>query len=595
MSIPSRLEALRNLMQTHQLDAYIIPSSDAHQSEYVADHWKVREWISGFTGSAGTVIVTPDHAGLWTDSRYFLQAEQELTNTGVTLHRLQVPHTPEHLNWLLEHLPKGSRIGLNGLQFSQQQFQQLQASLQSGNFNFWMEADLLDQIWTNRPALPMQPIFELSTDYVGQQRIEKIQAVRQFLEQQQAGAILLSALDEIAWLLNLRGADVDCNPVFYAFALVEKNQATLFVQAEKLEASLVKELEADGIYLQPYDAAYQLALDDQESIILSSGSINVPLYQQFDPAQILEADSPIQLAKAKKNKTEIAQIQEAMRKDGVALTRLYRWLEVQLATGASFTEADVAVQLNQYRAAQGNYFGESFAAIVGYRSNGAIIHYHPLPATAARIEPKGLLLIDSGGQYLEGTTDITRTTSLSPPSEIQKHHYTLVLKGNIQLDRAIFPKGTTGVQLDILARQALWQELLNYGHGTGHGVGHFLNVHEGPQSISPNPRSRAGYYPMESGMLTSNEPGLYLTEQYGIRIENLILCVPAGSSDFGEFLKFETLTLFPFDRQLINIELLNTEEINWINNYHQRVLRTLAPGLEPAEVAWLEEKCRPIE
>ncbi|MCB0644124.1 MAG: aminopeptidase P family protein, partial [Phaeodactylibacter sp.] len=494
---------------------------------------------------AGTAVITQDHAGLWTDSRYFIQAEQELADSEVVLHRLQVPHTAEHLDWLLEHLPAESNIAMDGQQASMQQLRGLQRTLRGGDFLYNFYNQVISASWLDRPALPQRPVFELPVEFAGKSRAQKFAALRSTLMGNGDDAILISALDEIAWLFNLRGSDVPCNPVFYAYAYLDQGKAVLFVHKNKLDQELIDDLKRENILLKEYDDIYtfvQNELDDNQ-ILVDPRSTNYNLYTLLPPNQVRDDDSPIQLSKTIKNATEIAQIRKAMLKDGVALTQLYRWIEASLDAGMSITEAEVAEQLDAFRRQQLNYHGESFSAIVGYQGNGAIVHYHPDPERSATLKPEGILLIDSGGQYLEGTTDITRTTALGSPTSKQKEHYTLVLKGHIQLDQAVFPAGTTGVQLDILARKALWQSQLNYGHGTGHGVGHFLNVHEGPQAFTPAVHSEKGTTAFLEGMLTSNEPGLYLEGQYGIRIENLILCIAAGKSPFGNFLKFEALTL----------------------------------------------------
>ena len=593
MAISSRLSALRQHMKSQGIDVFIIPSGDPHQSEYVADHWKAREWISGFTGSAGTAVITHNHAGVWTDSRYFIQAEQELEGSEVVLHKLTVPHTAEHLDWILANVPAGSNIAMDGQQGAMQQLRSMQRNLRSGNYLFNFYNQLLEAAWLDRPALPKRPVFELPTEFSGKSRGQKFVELRAELQNNGDTGILISALDEIAWLFNLRGSDVQCNPTFYAYAYLDQSRTVLFVHDGKVPNDIEADLKNENIELRDYDDVYSFVRDEIKSgqILVDPRSTNYTLYSQIPAEFVRDGNCPIQLAKTLKNPTEIAQIRKAMLKDGVALTQLYRWIEASLDAGVAITEAEVAEQLDAFRRQQQNYHGESFSAIVGYQGNGAIVHYRPDPNHSATLKPEGILLLDSGGQYLEGTTDITRTTALGTPTAQQKKHYTLVLKGHIQLDQAMFPAGTTGVQLDILARKALWQSQLNYGHGTGHGVGHFLNVHEGPQAFTPTAKSEKGSTPFMEGMITSNEPGFYLPGEYGIRIENLILCVPAGQTSFGSFLKFEALTLFPLELQLIDFDLLDTDEKKWIDQYHWKVYEELSPLLDNDEREWLREKC----
>jgi len=595
MTIVERLGRLRQAMHDEGLDACLIPSNDPHQSEYVADHWMARQWISGFSGSAGTVVVTAEHAGLWTDSRYFLQAEQELKGSGIVLQKQQVPHAPEHLDWLASHLAAGSRIGLDGRLFTIGQIRAFERLFSAKNIQLFTEVDLIKSIWSDRPALPPAPVFELPSSVAGQTRSEKLQAVRARMQEQGIAQYLLTALDDIAWVFNLRGADVECNPVFYAYALVEKEKAHLFVADGKIPPELQKNLLADGIEIHPYQAveSFLEALPKGVAVGYDQYQTQYQFWRSLEHADCRENIAIIRQMKAIKNPTEVGHLREAMRRDGVALLRLYRWLEDALKT-RTVTEVEVAQKLDGFRREQGDYHGESFAAIVGYKSNGAIVHYHAEPGECAEIRPEGILLLDSGGQYTLGTTDITRTTVFGTPTADQKTAYTLVLKGNIALSTAVFPAGTTGVQLDTLARLPLWQHQMNYGHGTGHGVGFFLNVHEPPQGFVASAANSRGTTALEPGMLTSNEPGFYKTGEYGIRIENLILCVEAGQSDFGRFLQFDTLTLFPIDTNLIDRALLSPQEIHWLNAYHREVFEKLSPGLNPDEVNWLKEKCKAI-
>ncbi|HMQ49932.1 MAG TPA: aminopeptidase P family protein [Saprospiraceae bacterium] len=595
LSFKERLSSLRQLMARYQLDACILPSNDPHQSEYVADHWKTREWISGFSGSAGVVVVTQDHAGLWTDSRYFLQAEQELKQSGLVLHKQGIPHAPEHLDWVFDNLPESSKVGVDGMLFSELQVNQLRAKFATKNITLHTDLDFIEPIWPDRPPLPQSAVFEMSTEQVGQSRSEKLALIQNQLE---PGAYyLITALDSIAWVLNIRAADVPYNPVCISYLLVGKNSSHWFVDGEKVNADLQARLAQDAIQLHPYGqiSDFLQQLKPEAMLAYSPALTSSKLLGWAKAARKLQMEDLITPAKAIKNATEIAQLKKAMIKDGVALLRLFRWLENGLQEKTILKEYDISLQLDAFRREQGDYFGESFATIAGYAANGAIIHYHPDSQNSAIVRSEGILLLDSGGQYLQGTTDITRTIALGQPSDDQKKHYTLVLKGHIALAKVRFLAGTKGAQLDTLARLPLWSAGLNYGHGTGHGVGAFLNVHEGPQGLTHdllNPRGQVAFVP---GMLTSNEPGFYLDGQYGIRIENLILCVESSPSDYGQYLEFETLSLFPINLEMADLSLLNADEKAWLNDYHQQVFATLAPHLKPEEVAWLEKQCQSIE
>ncbi|TAK46250.1 MAG: aminopeptidase P family protein [Saprospiraceae bacterium] len=593
MTVNERLTALRIAMKASGLAAYIVPSSDPHQGEYVAAHWKAREWISGFTGSAGTVVVTLDHAGLWTDSRYFLQAEEQLKGSSVELHKLNIPHTPEHLEWMQENLPSGSKAGLDGRLFSVGQVRHLAKKFHPKNIDLDTTSGLISDIWTDRPPLPQHPVFELEVKYAGASRGQKIQAVRGKMEK--ADYHLVSTLDDIAWLFNLRGGDVPCTPVFYAYAVVATDAAFLFIEESKVPADLKGKLNKDGVIVMPYTSIelFLKNIPTGKIISVDLASTSNQVFNAIDSEKIKEGTNITSSLKAIKNPVEIQHFKEVMRIDAVALVQLYRWLDETLVK-RPVPESEVAVRLNEFRQAQGGYFGESFDAIAGYNSNGAIVHYHAEPGTCANIKPEGMLLLDSGGQYLNGTTDITRTIALSKPSVEQKRDFTLVLKGHIALGNVKFPQGTTGVQLDILARMYLWQNGLNYGHGTGHGVGFFNNVHEGPQGISPTAGTPKASVTIEPGMVTSNEPGLYRAGQYGIRTENLVLCVEDEENDFGKFYRFKTLTLFPIDLNLVDEGLLSDDEKAWINSYHEKVFASVSPLLNEAEKAWLKEKCGKI-
>ncbi len=590
MTINERISALQAAMKSHKVDAYIIPSSDPHQSEYVADHWKSREWVSGFTGSAGTVVVTADHAGLWTDSRYFIQAEEQLKDSGMALHKLNIPHTPEHREWLRQNLPDGSTVGLDGKLFSVGKVRSLAKFFYDKKFVLNTGVDLIADIWKNRPPLPKENVFEHPVKYAGANRKSKLKAVRAKMDG--ATHYLVSTLDDIAWLFNLRGADVECNPVFYAYALIGEKKAWLFIEKKKVAASLVKKLNNDGIIIKPYKSLENVLakLPERSTILIDRGSTSNQVFNAIAKERIKDGANLIAPLKAIKNKTEIGHFKDVMVKDGVALVKLFRWLESTLEK-RPVPETEVAEQLIEFRRAQGNYFGESFNAIVGYEGNGAIVHYRAAPGTCANIEKKGMLLLDCGGQYLDGTTDITRTIALGRSTAEQKRDFTLVLKGHIALATAKFPVGTTGVQLDTLARMHLWQHQLNYGHGTGHGVGFFNNVHEAPQGFSPVPHTPRANVTIKPGMLTSNEPGIYKAGKYGIRIENLVFCVEDGEGDFGKFLRFETITLFPIDLTLVAKSMLSKTEKAWLDAYQQEVFEKLSPRLDKGERAWLKGKC----
>ncbi len=586
--INERLKALRAVMQENGIDAYIIPSSDAHKSEYVAEHWATRAWISGFTGSAGLAIVTQEHAGLWTDSRYFSQAETQLAESDFELHKQGIPHAPEHRAWLRDNIKEGGVVACDGRQFSVGDIRAIEKKLKAKNASLVLDKDLIDEIWEDRPSLPTAPIFEHDVKYAGKSRVEKLAEIR---EEMTADYYLVTALDEIAWAFNLRGNDVDCNPVFYAFAMIDHDSAWIFMDIDKVPEDLANKLYEEGIYLKPYEFAEAVleSLEEDKTVQFDRGTTNILLYNGIQEGNAKAEKNIIQALKAIKNETEIKHIRNAMIKDAVALTRLFRWLE-KTVEERGIPETEVAEVLANFRKAQGEYHGESFDAIVGYKGNGAIVHYRAEKETCAMIEKDGVLLLDSGGQYYDGTTDITRTIRLGEPTEQEKFCYTKVLKGHIELASVVFPAGTRGAQLDTLARMHLWQANLNYGHGTGHGVGFFLNVHEGPQGFAPSPVTSRGTTVFKSGMVTSNEPGFYKDGDYGIRIENLVLCIDAGENEYGKWLKFSDLTLFPIDTRLIQMEQMTSREKKWLNEYHARVFEEVSPRMEADEVAWLREK-----
>ena len=595
MSINSRISALRQQMKKSKLDAWIIPGSDPHQSEYVADHWKGREWISGFTGSAGNIVITKNHAGLWTDSRYFIQAEKELKQSEMQLHKLQVAHTAEYIDWLKSNLKKGSRVGCDGMLFSASQIKILKKTFEPLGIKLIYSKDILGTVWENRPTLPTNKIFEHKIKYAGKSRAKKLAEIRKAMKAKNVSHHLVATLDDLAWIFNIRSSDVECNPVTIAYAIISQQKAYLFIDGVKVPASLRKQFQKDKIVLKPYNSieAFLSKIPKRDNILLDAATINSRLYDALDVKQVVQGKTISTHLKAIKNKTEIGHIKNAMIKDGVALTQLYMWLENLNKKEGAVSEAEVAVKLDELRRAQGDYYGESFSAIVGWKGNGAIVHYRPDPKDCATIKGRGILLLDSGGQYIDGTTDITRTVAFGKPTKEQKENFTLVLKGHISLGDLKFPKGTRGNQMEILARQPLWSQGLNYGHGTGHGVGFFLNVHEGPQSIGSGITAKAATI-FEKGMLTSNEPGFYKTGEYGIRIENLILVVEDKKTDFGDFLKFDSVTLFPIDKNLIAYHLLTKREVDWLNDYHSTVYKRVSPFLNKKEKVWMKEKCAKI-
>lgn len=579
-TINNRIAALRAHIAQEQIQAFIIPSTDPHLSEYVAPHWQSREWISGFTGSAGTVVVTAKDAGLWTDSRYFLQAARQLEGTCITLYKEMLPETPNIPEFLSAHLQEGDCVGIDGKMFSAEEVEHLQKELKKSGIRIKSIADPMQLLWTDRPAMPLAPAFVYDTKYAGMSFTEKLPAVRQAMEAAGADSLLLSALDEIAWLLNIRGNDVHCNPVVVSYLLIEKDKVNYFVQPQKVTPELAEYFSANGISVHPYEEIGDyLNSFNAHSILMNPAKTNYAIYSAIRPGcLIINGASPVALLKAIRNKQEIAGIHAAMQRDGVALVKFLKWLDEAVPAGKE-TEISVDKKLHTFRAAQPLYMGESFDTIAGYKEHGAIVHYEATPETDVTLKPEGFLLLDSGAQYLDGTTDITRTIALGPLTEEEKTDYTLILKGHIALAMAVFPEGTRGAQLDVLARMPIWKERMNYLHGTGHGVGHFLNVHEGPQSIRMNENPVA----LQPGMVTSNEPGVYKAGSHGIRTENLVLTVPAGEGMFGKYLKFETLTLCPICRKGIIKELLTAEEIGWLNDYHRTVYEKLSPDLNNDE------------
>ena len=596
-SVPQRIAALRGAMHERGIAACIVPTADPHLSEYLPAHWQAREWLSGFTGSAGTLVVTPDFAGLWTDSRYFSQAEKQLAGSGVELMKLNVPHTPEHMAWLCARLRQGDKVACAADMLSLATERSLRNQL-AGHGAELLEDDLPGTIWNDRPALPHAAIYEHPVEYAIHSRGEKLADVREAMRKAGATHHIVSALDEIAWVLNLRGSDVEYNPVFLSHLLIDADAATLFVDATKLDAGLQETLGEDGVRIAPYpsiDAALA-ALPLDARLLIAPAQVSAAVAHAIPQRVVpVEAAGPITAAKARKVAEEMQHVREAMRRDGVALVRGARWLETSLKDGKPLTELDVDEKLRELRSQQPGFVSESFSTIAGYQANAALPHYRATPESHSELKPHGMLLIDSGAQYLGGTTDITRMWALGETTPEQRRDVTLVLKGVIALSRAKFPRGASGQQLDALARAPIWADGVDYGHGTGHGVGYCLNVHEGPQSIRP-PRSGQQLEAMDVGMITSIEPGIYKPGRHGVRIENLAATVPAGDGEFGEFLAFETLTLCPIDTRLLDLSLLDALEIAWLDDYHASVRERLAPLLDdPADRAWLDTRCAPLK
>lgn len=595
--IPARLAALRDAMQEHGVAAVLVPSADPHLSEYLPAHWSAREWLSGFTGSAGTLIVSRDQAGLWTDSRYFAQAEQQLAGSGISLMKLRVPHTPEHMEWLQQAMREGEVLAVAGDSVATSTCRDMQRRLADIGATVRTDLDLPGTVWPDRPALPLAPVFAHDPAYATTPRADKLKRVRQAMRKLGATHHLLSSLDDIAWLTNLRGSDVECNPVFLAhLLLLPDDRATLFVHRSKLDDTLVAALAADGIGIADYASTTSTLaeLGESDSLLLDENRVVCTISAAIAPdVKRIQAANPSTALKAVKSSAELDHIREVMRRDGAALVRGFRRLEQRLAAGMTVTELDVDHLLHEERSAQPGWIGESFSTIAGYQANGALPHYRATPESHSTLHPKGLLLIDSGGQYLGGTTDITRVLALGETTPEQRRDATLVLKGMIALSRARFPKGASGPQLDALARAPLWAAGMDYGHGTGHGVGYFLNVHEGPHSIRP-PVAGGALVALEPGMISSIEPGLYKPGRHGIRHENLAVVVEAEQSEFGEYRAFETLTMCPFDRRALEPGLLNPEERAWLDDYHANVRAALSPLLEDADLDWLVRHCAPL-
>lgn len=584
--IAQRLSNLREIMQREHLDAFIFPSTDPHNSEYVPDRWKGREWISGFNGSAGTAVVTMHAAALWTDSRYFIAAEQQLAGTEFVLMRERVAGTPTISEWLGKVLSdiNGATVGVDGMVNTAADVEALISDLrQQGGITVRTNFDPLAVIWTNQPSIPTTPVEVHSLEYAGESTTSKLSRIRMALRSLHADGILVSALDDIAWTLNLRGSDVHCNPVFVSYLLIDTKTTTLFINDEKLTPDVKAYLTAQGVQTAPYNHIKDALRNyDEYNILLDPNVISYTLFKQVRTQEIVRASSPIPAMKAIKNEIEVEGFRRAMIRDGVALVKFLRWLQTAVTKGQE-TEISVAEKLTALRAEQSLFRGISFDTIAGYEAHGAIVHYEATPETDAPLKPHGFLLLDSGAQYQDGTTDITRTIALGELTEEQREVYTLVLKGHIQLELAKFPSGASGTQIDALAREAMWRKGFNFLHGTGHGVGSFLNVHEGPHQIRMEYRPA----PLLPFMTVTDEPGLYFEGKFGVRIENILLIKPYVTTPFGEFLQMEPLTLCPIDTAPIVREMLLNEEVEWLNGYHQYVFDKLSPYLQGADLDWL--------
>jgi len=594
-NIGQRLSDLREVMRREHLGAFIFPSTDPHHGEYVPDHWKGREWISGFNGSAGTAVVTMNGAALWTDSRYFIAAEEQLAGTEFQLMKLNVEGTPTIAQWLGEQLEtttnntqraESTEVGIDGTVCSASEVERLIAELRrEGGLTLRTNLDPLKQIWYGRPPIPENPIEIHPLEMAGKSCREKLAEIRSELRKKHADGMLVASLDDIAWTLNLRGSDVHCNPVFVSYLLIDTKKATLFVNRKKLTPAVITYLQQEGVGVDDYERVGQGLKDYFEyNILVDADEVNYSLYRKVE-RPIVNETSPIPFLKAVKTDAEIEGFHRAMIRDGVAMVKFLRWLKPAVETGKE-TEMSVDRKLTSLRAGQERFRDVSFDTIAGYQEHGAIVHYEATPETDAALRPEGLLLLDSGAQYQDGTTDITRTIALGPLTEEQRRVYTFVLKAHLQLQNLIFPAGASGTQLDAVARREVWREGLNYLHGTGHGVGSYLNVHEGPHQI----RMQWVPAPLKPGMTVTDEPGVYLEGRFGVRIENTLLVVKHNETEFGQFLAFEPLTLCPIDKSPIVVELLTEEERLWLNDYHRMVYEKLSPYLDEEERKWLESQ-----
>lgn len=594
--IKTRILALQEQMKQRNMDAYIIPTEDYHNSEYVGAYFKTREYMSGFTGSAGTLVVLKDIAALWTDGRYFLQAAQQLEGSGIDLMKSGEKDVPKISEYLAKQLGDGSVIGFDGRCVSNSFVQGIEKAMKDKKIHFADGEDLVDIIWKNRPELSKKPVWELEAEVAGMSRKDKLAKVREKMTESKADILVMTALDEIAWLLNLRGDDVAYTPVFLSDMLIEKNKATLFVQNEIMSTDIIQALKTDGIELADYNSIDECLgrIVKKESVWLDENQVNYHLTQCIpEGVKLIKGVCPVEMLKAAKTTKEMENIRLAHIKDGVAVTRFLYWLKNAVKT-QKVTEIEAANRLLEFRKEQEGFLDQSFEPIMAYGKHGAIIHYSATEETNVVMEPKGLCLSDTGAHYLEGTTDITRTIVLGELTADEKKAFTLVLKGNLALGNAKFPEGVTGQNLDILARQPLWEYGMDFNHGTGHGVGYILNVHEGPQRIHWRIRENAVVTPFVEGMIVSNEPGYYQADAFGIRHENLVLCKLDEKTEYGQFLCFDTLTMVPFDLDGIDVELMNSQEIEWLNAYHKKVYDVISPYLKEEEKMWLAEATQPL-
>lgn len=588
-----KIHKLRNLIKQHKLDALIVPTADPHQTEYVHDHWKCREWLSGFTGSAGTVVILPEKAGLWTDGRYFIQAEQELENCGIELFKDGMPDVPKLIDWVCEQVPENGKVGVDGRQITVKQSKEWETKFEKKNIRLITDQDLVSNVWNDRPALSGEPLFLHGIEYAGQSTADKLAEIRDKMQEKDADSYLLNSLYNIAWLFNLRGNDIPTCPVFMAYALITADDATLFIDDAKLTDEVRSTLDADGVTTAAYKELFPTLekLPDDRAVYLDDSKVNIRLKQSIPEAcKIVTGKDLADLPKARKNKIQIDHWRTVQELDGTAMVRYWKWLEENVPQGG-VTECTAADQLEQFRRSHSECTDLSFSSISAFGPNAAMMHYFPRPETCAALEPRGLYLIDSGGQYPGGTTDITRTMVLGELTDEERTDYTLTLRGLIALSSARFLKGAAGNNLDILARQPLWEHGIDYKCGTGHGVGQFLSVHEGPQGIS---QSKLTSDPFEPGMILTIEPGVYREGKHGIRIENMVVVEEDCETESGTFYRFGTLTLFPIDTEPLKTELMTDKEIDWLNSYHQTVFEKLSPRLDPQEVEWLKTKTMPI-
>lgn len=592
-TIAARLAALREEMRREHLSAFIFPSSDPHNSEYVPSRWEGRKWISGFDGSAGTAVVTLHSAALWTDSRYFLAAEEQLAGTEFQLMRERVDGTPSIAEWIATEIEgaESSEIGVDGMCMTYAECSDLKTDLKhNGGITVRTNLDILDRIWTDRPSVPLNPVSIQPIEYAGESCHDKLGRIRSSLLRRGAGGMLMTQLDDIAWTLNLRGTDVHCTPVFVAWLIVAEEVAVLYIKDEKLSPEVIEYLNAEGVAVDDYDNIIDaLNSYDGYTLLIDPATTNYTLSQLRGNFNLVSAPSPVPEMKAIKNEVECNGFRNAMQRDGVAMVKFLKWLEEAVPKGCE-TELSVSAKLRQLRAEQPLFKDESFDTIAGYEEHGAIVHYEPTPDTDVPLRPEGFLLLDSGAQYLDGTTDITRTIQLGKVTDLHRRVYTLVLKGHLSLQNLCFPRGAAGTQLDAVARVAMWREGMNFMHGTGHGVGSYLSVHEDPHQIRQEYRPA----PMLEGMTVTDEPGLYLAGKFGVRIENTLLTVPYMTTEFGKFLRFEPLTLCPIDTRPIVVDMLSTEELGLLNAYHKMVYERLSPMLDEEHKAWLADKTRSL-